>query len=257
MRLTYEAVLLPTGSGRDVRRAGDRADSLGAAAGGAPRPGVGCRRGERGRDGRGARVLAALPVTAREMLWQNAFEVPLSGGLLAALSATDRPRATRPPHPGGRLHRHPLGGPAPAPGNHRRLPDLRVRRFFAVAIRFTDLLGGESCDLCPVLIEPSHDISETPAPDAESAAARRLAGVTGWPVRIGLPRRERGLAAPFTLAEAAGWAAAPLAAAKTLTPAAAGKLRHRLRDLAAPAAPTELTVDNPRWRSGHCSPRWP
>ncbi|HNP14591.1 MAG TPA: DUF2309 domain-containing protein [Mycobacterium sp.] len=246
MRLTYEAVLLPTGSSRDVAEpvsapipsARQRAVHLAAAWG----------VGEVSEAGMAAaaRVLAALPVTAREMLWQNAFECHYRGGLLAALSATDRPRATRPPHTqvvacidtrseGLRRHLETIDG----------YQTFGFAGFFAVAIRFTDLLGGESCDLCPVLIEPSHDISETPAPDAESAAARRLAGVTGLAgAESAFHAAKEALAAPFTLAEAAGWAAAPLAAAKTLTPAAAGKLRHRLRDLAAPAAPTQLTVDN-------------
>ncbi len=193
-----------------------------------------------------ARVLAALPVTAREMLWQNAFEGHYRDGLLGALSATDRPRATRPPHTqvvacidtrseGLRRHLETLDG----------YQTFGFAGFFAVAIRFTDLLDGESCDLCPVLIEPSHDIRETPAPDAESAAARRVAGVTGLAgAEAAFHAAKEALAAPFTLAEAAGWAAAPLAAAKTLTPAVSGKLRHRLRDLVAPAAPTELSVEN-------------
>ena len=193
-----------------------------------------------------ARVLAALPVTSREMLWQNAFECHYRGGLLAALSATDRPRATRPPHTqvvacidtrseGLRRHLETIDG----------YQTFGFAGFFAVAIRFTDLLGGESCDLCPVLIEPSHDIRETPAPHAEAAAARRLAGVTGLAgAESAFHAAKEALAAPFTLAEAAGWAAAPLAAAKTLTPGAVGKLRHRLRDLVAPAAPSELSVEN-------------
>ena len=41
------------------------------------------------------------------------------------------------------------------------------------------------------------------------------------------------MAAPFALAEAAGWAAAPLSAAKTLAPALSGAIRRRLRDAVA------------------------
>ena len=117
--------------------------------------------------------------------------------------------------------------------------------FFAVAIRFTDLFGGEPCDLCPVLIEPSHDIRETPVPDAEAAAERRIAGIRGLAgAESAFHAAKDALAAPFSLAEAAGWAARPLAAAKTLAPAASSNLRRRLLDLAAPAAPTELNVSD-------------
>ncbi len=246
MRLTYEAVLLPANPGRDeaepviapIPSARQRAAHL------AQVWGVG-EVSEAGMAA-AARVLAALPVTAREMLWQNAFEGHYRDGLLAALSATDRPRATRPPHTqvvacidtrseGLRRHLETIDG----------YQTFGFAGFFAVAIRFTDLLGGDSCDLCPVLIEPSHDIRETPAPDAESAAARRLAGVTRLAgAESAFHAAKEAVAAPFTLAEAAGWAAAPLAAAKTVAPAATGKLRHRLRDLVAPPAPTELSVEN-------------
>jgi len=107
-----------------------------------------------------ARILAALPVAAREMLWQQAFENHYQDRLLTALDTA----------------------PAPAPAlAHTQLVtciDTRsegLRRhleqrtgyqtfgfagFFAVAIRFTGLLGGAPADLCPVLISPNHDVTE-------------------------------------------------------------------------------------------------
>ncbi|WP_059018467.1 DUF2309 domain-containing protein [Mycobacterium sp. M26] len=193
-----------------------------------------------------ARVLAALPVSSREMVWQNAFEGHYRDGLLAALAeaATVAPSGT--PHTqvvtcidtrseGLRRHLESLDG----------YQTFGFAGFFAVAIRFTDLLGGASCDLCPVLIEPNHDIHEVPAPDAADAAARRVSGITGLAgAESAFHAAKDALAAPFTLAEAAGWAAAPLSAAKTLTPSVSGRLRQRLRDLLAPPAPTELNVDD-------------
>lgn len=193
-----------------------------------------------------ARVLAALPVSSREMVWQNAFEGHYRDGLLAALAeaATVAPSGT--PHTqvvtcidtrseGLRRHLESLDG----------YQTFGFAGFFAVAIRFTDVLGGASCDLCPVLIEPNHDVHEVPAPDAADAAARRVSGITGLAgAESAFHAAKDALAAPFTLAEAAGWAAAPLSAAKTLTPSVSGRLRQRLRDLLAPPAPTELNVND-------------
>ncbi|WP_328357725.1 DUF2309 domain-containing protein [Mycobacterium sp. NBC_00419] len=191
-----------------------------------------------------ARVLAALPVTAREMLWQNAFEGHYRDELLDALSAAGEAPEPSTPHTqvvtcidtrseGLRRHLESTEG----------YQTFGFAGFFAVAIRFTDLLGGASCDLCPVLIEPSHEIHETPAPGAAATAARRAAGFRGLAAaESAFHAAKDALAAPFTLAEAAGWAAAPLSAAKTLTPATSGRLRRRLRDLVAPQAPAELNV---------------
>lgn len=193
-----------------------------------------------------ARVLAALPVSSREMLWQNAFEGHYRDELLVALSEVGEAVSAGTPHTqvitcidtrseGLRRHLESLDG----------YQTFGFAGFFAVAIRFTDLLGGASCDLCPVLIEPNHEIHEVPAADAAGAAARRASGVSRLAgAESAFHAAKDALAAPFTLAEAAGWAAAPLAAAKTLTPAASGRLRKRLRDLLAPPAPTELTVDH-------------
>ena len=191
-----------------------------------------------------ARVLTALPVAAREMLWQNAFEGHYRDQLLTELAAAPlRPQSSLPDtqlvscidtrSEGLRRHLESIDG----------YQTFGFAGFFAVAIRFTDLLGGRSCDLCPVLIAPNHDIRETPAPEAVVAAARRVAGVVGLSgAESAFHAAKDAVAAPFTLAEAAGWVAAPLSAVKTLAPAVSGKLRHRLRDLVAPPAPTVLNV---------------
>ncbi len=191
-----------------------------------------------------ARVLTALPVPAREILWQNAFEGHYRDGLLAGLS------------------RGPAHGPGPAhtqlvscidtrsEGLRRHLESLDGYRtlgfagFFAVAIRFTDLLGGAASDLCPVLISPSHQIREEPAPQAAAAAARQLAGAQSLAgAESAFHTAKESAAAPFALAEAAGWAAAPLSAAKTFTPAISAGIRRRLHSLVAPPTPAVLDVD--------------
>ena len=176
-------------------------------------------------------------------------------GLLGALDSADRP-AARPAHAlvscidtrseGLRRHLESLGG----------YQTLGFAGFFAVAIRFTGLLGSAPSDLCLVLISPNHDVSENPAPGTATPQSAGCPGSPGWrePNRPSTPPRV--LAAPFTLAEAAGWATAPLAAAKTLAPALSGTVRRQLRDALAQrcrrsstcrACPTTNRCSSGRW----------
>ena len=191
-----------------------------------------------------AGVLTALPVTSREVLWQNAFEAHYRDSLLSELS--DRvPLPAAHPHTqvvtcidtrSEGLRRH-----LEAPGGYET---LGFAGFFAVAIRFTGVLGGRPADLCPVLISPNHDIVERPAPQADKAVARQVSGATGLAgAESAFHSAKEAFAAPFTLAEAAGWVAAPLSAAKTLIPASTSKVRQRIRDVIAPAAPTVIDLE--------------
>ncbi len=247
MRLTYEAVLLD-GNGR--RRGTPKAEPAAALPSARERAEylagvVGRGATEDAEITSAARVLAALPVTAREVLWQNAFEAHYRDGLLDVLSAPAQPGGDTPAHTqvvtcidtrseGLRRHLEALGG----------YETLGFAGFFAVAIRYTGILGGAPSDLCPVLISPNHDIVERPAPDAGKAVARQLAGAIGLAgAESAFHAAKESFAAPFTLAEAAGWAAAPLSAAKTLVPAVTAGVRKRLRDAVAPAAPTVIDLD--------------
>jgi uncharacterized protein YbcC (UPF0753/DUF2309 family) len=192
-----------------------------------------------------ARVLTALPVTAREVLWQNAFEAHYRDRLLDQLTAGKRPGPVDEVHTqlvscidtrseGLRRHLESIGG----------YETLGFAGFFAVAIRFTNLLGGAPSDLCPVLIAPNHEIRETPGPGADHAARRRVNGLTRLAgAESAFHNAKESLAAPFSLAEAAGFAAAPLSAAKTLAPGTVGAIRRRLRETVAPTAPTMLDLD--------------
>lgn len=190
-----------------------------------------------------ARILAVLPAPSRTMIWQNAFEAHYHNRLLDNLTSHHPPSAP-PAHTqlitcidtrseGLRRHLEACGA----------YQTLGFAGFFAVAIRFTDLLGGAPADLCPVLISPSHEIAEVPAPQANRAAGRRLAGATNLAgAETAFHAAKESLAAPFALAEAAGWVALPLSAAKTLTPSAVGGLRRRLQDVISPTVQTLLTV---------------
>ncbi len=247
IRLTYEAALLGAHPESEKPAAGEpaaempgaraRAANLIAAMGLTPA-------GDQDLDAV-ARVLTALPITAREVLWQNAFEAHYRDALLATLAEPPHRAPAGPAHTqfvscidtrseGFRRHLESLGG----------YETLGFAGFFAVAIRYTDIVGGQANDLCPVLIAPNHDITEDPAPDAESAVTRQMSGVTTMAsAESAFHAAKEAFAAPFTLAEAAGWAAAPLSAAKTLAPAASAGLRRRLREAVAPAAPTVINLD--------------
>ncbi|ULE32062.1 DUF2309 domain-containing protein [Mycobacterium sp. IDR2000157661] len=192
-----------------------------------------------------ARVLSAVPVSIREALWQQAFESNYRDRLLADLS-THRGTGTRSPaaaqvvccidarSEGLRRHLESRGG----------YETFGFAGFFAVAIRYTDLAGGAAADLCPVLINPNHDIREVAADGAQGAAARRLSGTTAMAgADSAFHAAKDAFLAPFTLAEAAGWVAAPMATVKTLLPTASASARRGLHRLAAPPAPTVVDVD--------------
>lgn len=249
MRLTYEAVLLshsdsappPRSSGtgdQPVPSARERAAALARA--------WELDEVQDGDLGAAARVLSALPVTARPMVWQQAYEANYRDALLRSLARSEpapsggRPQAqlvccidTR--SEGLRRHIESLGS----------YQTFGFAGFFAVAIRFTSLLGGTPDDLCPVLISPEHEVSEATAPSAAAAARRLRAGSeTMAGAESAFSAAKQALLAPFALAEAAGWAAGPWAAAKTLSPKASGALRRRLRDRLAPPAPTVLSIND-------------
>ncbi|WP_310774629.1 DUF2309 domain-containing protein [Mycobacterium sp. Z3061] len=193
-----------------------------------------------------ARILAALPVTTRPVVWQQAYEAHYRDALLKSLSGS----TTQGSH--GRPHIQLVCCiDARSEGLRRRIETkggyetLGFAGFFAVAIRFTDLVGGAPNELCPVLIRPQHEVRESPAPEGVRAAKRlRDGSVVMAGAEAAFNTAKQALLAPFTLAEASGWAAGPWAAAKTLSPKASGTLRRRLRDRLAPPAPTVLSVND-------------
>ena len=193
-----------------------------------------------------AKILAALPVTARSVVWQQAYEAHYRDSLLKTLARNTAHHSGK--RPDAQLV---CCIDTRSEGLRRHVEDrgayetLGFAGFFAVAIRFTSLVGGAPDDLCPVLIRPEHEVRESAAPTA-AGAARRLR--EGSAIMAGadaaFQTAKQALLAPFALAEAAGGAAGPWSAAKTLTPAATGSLRRRLRDRLAPPAPTVLSVND-------------
>ncbi|MET4050263.1 hypothetical protein BJD99_04395 [Rhodococcus sp. 1163] len=192
------------------------------------------------------RILTVLPLTARTAIWQDAYEAHYRDALLDDLQNTPEAPASDPVHvqmvccidtrsEGLRRHLEELDG----------YRTLGFAGFFAAAIRFTDLAGGASRDLCPVLISPNHDVGEHPATHALPAAARRVAGLsTLTAADASFHSAKDSAVAPFTLAEIAGWVAGPWAATKTLAPTASAAVRRRVRHLIAPRASTVISVDD-------------
>ena len=192
-----------------------------------------------------AEILERIPAGERTLIWLDAYESHYRDRLISTLSADPAPaHATRPAaqlvccidarSEGLRRHLEQLGD----------YETLGFAGFFAVAIRYRDLAGGAASALCPVLLQPSNEIHERARDGHEIVAARAVAG------RRALAGAEEGfhtakdeLLSPFALAEASGWLAAPLAAAKTIAPGRYGRLRTRLLRSVVPPAPTQLSVE--------------
>ncbi len=247
LRLTYEAVLLAeAGYDPDSRPAatpcpaaptpGERAVTLARALGVGTIGAVELAPIEE--------ALAGVTVDERRLLWLAAYEGHHRDALLESMARpADALAAARPEaqlvccidvrSEGLRRHLESLGP----------YETLGFAGFFAVAIRFSDVAGGASSALCPVLLAPTNDISELAAPGAQAMVDRNLAGRNALAgAEDGFHHAKDDVLGPFALAEASGWAAAPLAASKTLLAGPYGLLRGRLKRSAAPPAPTDLTV---------------
>ncbi len=191
------------------------------------------------------RILERMPVAERALVWLEAYEANYRDALLDELDRR-RPATGSAGRPAAQLV---CCIDARSEGLRRHVESLGAYEtlgfagFFAVAIRFRDLAGGQPSALCPVLLQPRNEIDEQPAGGAEALAARELSGrraLSG--AEDGFHAAKDDLLAPFALAEAAGWVAGPLAAAKTLTAGSYGRLRELAQRRAAPPAPTALTV---------------
>jgi len=98
-----------------------------------------------------------------------------------------------------------------------------------------------------VLLSATVAMEERAAAGQEGAAQRRLVGeqVQAQGGHAFDHTRENAVA-PFMLAEAGGFVAAPILAARTLGPARFARVRERLSALVAPAAPTQIDADPDR-----------
>jgi uncharacterized protein len=116
--------------------------------------------------------------------------------------------------------------------------------FFGVPMRFTPFLGGEDCDLCPVLLQPKHHLTERPAPTDARRAERRRAAVGALRVLKNTWSAVKGdVAAPFAMVEAVGGLSVATLAGKTVAPTGFARMIDAIERRIAPPPALAPVVD--------------
>jgi hypothetical protein len=121
--------------------------------------------------------------------------------------------------------------------------------FFGIPIRFVPFAGEASADLCPVLLQPRHDVTETPDPAATACARRHLAGVAAERRYKSLTTSlKSNIAAPFAFVESVGALSGIAFAGRTIAPLGYGRsvlaLKQRLQPQVALSPVLDLTPKN-------------
>jgi uncharacterized protein len=169
-------------------------------------------------------VLVQVPEATRGAIWLDAHETAVRDRLLALL--TDGPAGAASASAGRRpaaqvltcidvrsegLRRH-----LEARGDHET---FGVAGFFGIPAHWRPVGSERTEPRSPVLVTPSHEIVERPAPGAERASDRRLAGGrTRRAAKGAMQAAKADVGAPFVLAESGGWVLGASAAARTLHP---------------------------------------
>jgi uncharacterized protein YbcC (UPF0753/DUF2309 family) len=112
--------------------------------------------------------------------------------------------------------------------------------FFAVAIWWRSLAGGDPLGNCPALINPRHAVGETITDGSLAAFQLAAQGQAALDDALHLTKDTPGTA--FVLAEAAGWLTGPAAAARTIAPRRWRAWRQRTVDAATPRAHTHVDL---------------
>lgn len=128
--------------------------------------------------------------------------------------------------------------------------------FFGIPIRFVPFAGDASADLCPVLLQPRHDVTETPGPDAAACARRHLAGVAAERRYKNLTASlKSNIAAPFAFVESVGALSGIAFAGRTIAPLGYGRsvlaLKQRLQPQVALSPVLDLTPKTSPCGNGH------
>lgn len=118
--------------------------------------------------------------------------------------------------------------------------------FFGIPIRFVPFAGDASADLCPVLLQPRHDVTEAPDPAATACARRHLAGVAAERRYKSLTASlKSNIAAPFAFVESVGALSGLAFAGRTVAPLGYGRsllaLKQKLQPQVALSPVLDLT----------------
>jgi len=178
----------------------------------------------------------------RALVWQAALERHEHSALLEAIAERPAPES-QPLRPVAQLvccidvrseglRRH-LEGTGP-------YETLGFAGFFAVAIEWHPLSGGDALANCPALVQPRHVAGPAGDDHAVARYRHRLHGQAGAVDALHRAKDTPGTA--FVLAEAAGWLTGPAAAARTALPRHWAKARRgQRRRLTEP--PTTVQLD--------------
>ena len=187
-----------------------------------------------------ARLLALHPLDEHPFTWQRAYELHFRHQLLASLQngaqSTDLPPMQLvmciDPRSEG-IRRQLERGPG--------IETLGFAGFFGVPIRYLGFGAREAVNSLPALLAPRHTVTEV-AKDGRTAV-RRTAGLRlRDSLASGLHAGDRVSAAPFALAETAGWFFGVATLVRTLVPGASGAIARRLDSITVPPLPSSVTV---------------
>ncbi|MES2093006.1 MAG: DUF2309 domain-containing protein [Actinomycetota bacterium] len=188
-----------------------------------------------------ARLLATHPQNDHPFTWQRAYELHYRDALLASLTDgaqdTDRPvvqvvMCIDPRSEG--LRRHLERGTA--------IETLGFAGFFGVPIRYLGHGAREAVNSLPALLSPRHTVTDLPR-DGRTATRRTARLRLRDALASGLHAGDTVAAAPFALAETAGWFFGIGTLVRTVFPAAAGAL-SRLGSATLPPLPSTMTVSD-------------
>ena len=188
------------------------------------------------------------PKTALKRVWLAAYENHYRDCLLKALEKPLQPTSTQPERPAAQavfcidtrsegLRRH-----LEAAG---RYETIGFAGFFSLPMQYLPLGSAEYVDQYPVLLTSAIQVTDEPATKAVPLVNRHITGSQGLAAAgYALNRARKGMLSTFMLAEAGGFFAGPLAAAKTLTPECYHKLRDWTHRMIVPRIETHSRYDN-------------
>lgn len=195
-------------------------------------------------------LVEAWPSETHAPVWLEAAEETYRGGLAEALASVARRLASptmAKPRAEAQLvfcidvRSEPFRRALEAVGDYET---YGFAGFFGIPIRFAPFAGEAPADLCPVLLQPRHDVTETPDPAAAACARRHLAGIAaerGFKSLVGSLKGN--IAAPFAFVESVGALSGVAFAGRTMSPLAYGRSVSAFRDRLQPPVPLRPVLD--------------